>query len=214
VNTNLIEYYKDRAQEYEKVYTKPERQHDLLKAELVLQDVFKGKDVFEIACGTGYWTERIAKTAHQVQATDINDTVLNIARLKTYSPAEVNFRKEDIFQLSAGRHCQSLFGGFIWSHIKMQDLEHFLKIIHDQVIKGATVVMMDNNYVAGSNLPITEWDDKGNSYQTRKLDNGSSYKVVKNFPDRELIDKVLEGRAEKIELISLEYYWILKYVSV
>jgi hypothetical protein len=53
MNSNIVSYYRHRANEYEKIYSKPERQNDLLQAAHILQDVFRDKNVFEIACGTG-----------------------------------------------------------------------------------------------------------------------------------------------------------------
>ncbi|MES2780773.1 MAG: hypothetical protein V4651_12845 [Bacteroidota bacterium] len=57
MNTDLVSYYHQRAKEYEKLYAKPERQEDLKEIATVLQGIFINKNVFEISCGTGYWTE-------------------------------------------------------------------------------------------------------------------------------------------------------------
>jgi hypothetical protein len=40
MNSDIVSYYKDRAAEYEKIYSKPERKSDLLFAEQILQDTF------------------------------------------------------------------------------------------------------------------------------------------------------------------------------
>ena len=60
MNTDLIKYYKKRGKEYENIYLKPERQNDILKASIILQDIFTDKNIFEIVCGKGYWTEKIS----------------------------------------------------------------------------------------------------------------------------------------------------------
>ena len=80
MNSDIVSYYRDRAKEYEKIYSKPERQSDLLLAEQILKDTFAYKDVFEIACGTGYWTQKISATAKNILATDINNTVIEVAK--------------------------------------------------------------------------------------------------------------------------------------
>ncbi|MDQ2720223.1 MAG: class I SAM-dependent methyltransferase [Bacteroidota bacterium] len=211
MNSDMVSYYKDRAKEYERIYSKPERQKDLLLAGQLLQDIFCGKEVFEIACGTGYWTEKISKTAHSILATDINDTVIEVAKSKEYSPALVNFQIADIFNMTKIIKHDSLFGGFIWSHIKLQDLNNFIDITNRLVKGDGTIVFMDNNYVEGSNLPITETDNLGNTYQTRKLDNGTTHKVLKNFPTKNFIQQLLADKLNNIDFISLQYYWILKY---
>lgn len=211
MNADIIQYYKDRAKEYEKVYSKPERQDDLLIAGQTLQEMFAGKDVFEIACGTGYWTVKIAATAKSILATDINDAVIDIAKSKKYFSDKVNFQTADIFSMTAKTMYESLFGGFIWSHIKIQDLHTFIDIANRLADHGGPIVFMDNKYVEGSNLPVTDKDEFGNTYQTRILENGTKHKVLKNFPEEDFIRQLLKDKATDIEFINLQYYWILKY---
>ena len=211
MNSDIHSYYKDRAKEYERIYSKPERQNDLRLAGQILQDIFAGKRVFEIACGTGYWTEIISKTAHSILATDINDTVIEVVKLKNYSPATVDFEIADVFNLQNMTRQESLFGGFIWSHIRLQDLNTFIAIANSCIENGGTVVFMDNKYVEGSNLPVTETDNFGNTYQTRTLENGTTHKVLKNFPSESFIIELLADKASDLNYINLQYYWILKY---
>lgn len=181
----------------------------MLQATEILQQIFDNKDIFEIACGTGYWTERIAKTAKTILATDINDTVIEVAKSKTYSPAEVTFQKADIFKLPGDTKYESVFGGFIWSHIKVEEINGFLDQLHKRMVKGGTAVFIDNTYVEGSNLPITDIDNRGNTFQTRQLESGSTHKVLKNFPTEKFIRQILKDKASDINIIKLEYYWIL-----
>lgn len=210
MNQDLISYYKDRAKEYEKIYLKPERQEELQKATPVLQSIFSKKEVLEIACGTGYWTERIADTATSVHATDINNSVVEIAKSKRYKN-RVTFEIADLYNFSSGKKYESLFGGFIWSHIPLQDLDRFIDNVKKQVVSGGTIVFMDNNYVEGSNHPVTKTDEHGNTYQTRQLENGTSHLVLKNFPGREFFVERLSGIATEINFINLSYYWIAEF---
>lgn len=214
MNTDIISYYKDRAAEYEKIYTLPERQNDLLLAGQILRDALADKDVLEIACGTGYWTQKIASTAKKILAVDINDTVIELAKLKNYSPAKVAFQTADMFDLPNINKHGSLFGGFIWSHIKLQDLNDFIEMANSLVKNGGTIVFMDNNYVEGSSLPLAEKDDSGNTYQTRVLENRTTHKVLKNFPTEVFIRQLLTNKASDINFINLQYYWILKYKNI
>lgn len=214
MDPDIISYYKERAAEYEKIYAKPERQADLLQATKILQTIFSGNQVLEIACGTGYWTEKVAMTARTILATDINDSVIEIAKTKHYSPAAVSFQTADLYHFPNTLRHESLFAGFIWSHIKLQELAHFIDTVNSLVEKEGTVVFMDNNYVDGSNLPITHRDEQGNTYQTRLLENGTVYQVIKNFPTESFIRNILVDKASEIEFIHLPYYWILKYKPV
>lgn len=214
MNTDMVSYYKERANEYEKIYARPERQHDLLLARQILQEAFRDKEVLEIACGTGYWTKIISKTADSILATDINDAVINLAKSKAYFTSKIKFQLADIFNLPGTTKHESLFGGFIWSHIKLQELVRFIDTINHQVKPGSDIILMDNNFVEGSNLPLTDMDNFGNTYQTRQLENGTMYQVLKNFPTEDFIKQLLTDKAKNIEFINLEYYWILKYKTI
>jgi len=211
MNTDLIRYYKDRAKEYENIYLKPERQDEIKTATTLLQNLFAGKTVFEIACGTGFWTEKIAGTATSILATDINKSVIEIAEQKSYPKNNVTFDLADIFDLSIKTRYESLFGGFIWSHIKLQDLDKFLDAVNNSILPGGTVVFMDNNFVEGNSHPITNSDQEGNTFQTRKLANGTTHLVLKNFPTERFLRKKLAGIGTDLKFINLKYYWVLVY---
>lgn len=209
MNADMVFYYQERAKEYEKIYDKPERQHDLNEAKKLLEKIFFGKEVLELACGTGYWTEKIAATAKEILATDINNSVIEIAKSRTYTSAKVKFETSDIYKLNNNVKHESLFAGFIWSHIKLQELERFIITVNNLVKHGGTIVLMDNNFVEGSSTLISETDDFGNTYQIRKLEDGTMHKILKNFPDEDFIKYQLKNKATNIKFINLKYYWIL-----
>jgi ubiquinone/menaquinone biosynthesis C-methylase UbiE len=81
----MTAYYARRAAEYERVYTGPRWQDDLARLRPRVTELFAGRRVFEVACGTGYWTHVAAERARAVHATDLNDDTLAIARAKSYT---------------------------------------------------------------------------------------------------------------------------------
>lgn len=210
MNENLISYYDARAKEYEKVYLNPNEQEDLRKATKIFQDLFARKTVLEIACGTGYWTERIAKTATSLFATDINESVIEIA--KERQKENITFAVADMFDFSPEEKFDAVFGGFIWSHILLQDLEKVIEQVKSFLKPDGTIVFIDGNSVAGTNHDlknISKTDELGNTFQTRKLENGTSHLVLKNFPTKEFLSRKLSRIATEIQFIELEYYWIV-----
>ena len=80
-------YYSERAHEYEKVYFRndPIRQEEQTLIQQKLQKLFTNQSILEVACGTGYWTQFIAKTAKHITAIDYSNEVLNIANQKIFS---------------------------------------------------------------------------------------------------------------------------------
>ena len=95
----LAAYYAARAAEYEQVYGKPERQTDLTRLKQLIASYFIERDVLEIACGTGYWTQSIAPVARKVTAIDINSETLAIARSKRLAAERISFEVVDVQHL-------------------------------------------------------------------------------------------------------------------
>ena len=230
IEASMAGYYAGRANEYERIYQKPERQADLQRLHRFVGDTFAGKDVLEVACGTGYWTEILARCAASVVATDINDEVLAIARAKDMGRGtldvgrKVTFRKEDAYAPSpalpptpssspASRQFNAGLSAFWWSHIRKSRLREFLRGFHRVLSPGARVVFMDNAYVEGSSTPVSRTDEQGDTYQIRRLDDGSVHEVLKNFPSEPELRAVVEGLASDVRVEFLEYYWILSYQS-
>jgi 2-polyprenyl-3-methyl-5-hydroxy-6-metoxy-1,4-benzoquinol methylase len=209
VKTDLVAYYRERAKEYEDIYLKPERQDSISKASDILKLLFKDKSVLELACGTGFWTERIAEVATSIHATDINNAVIEIARGKKYY-GEVFFEIADLYRIN-GKKFDSLFAGFIWSHIKLEELDVFIEAVNEKVEKDGLVMLMDNKYVEGSNHPVFKTDATGNTFQKRNLKDGSEHLVLKNFPTEKFLFEKLNKRAFNFKYFDLEYYWLVCY---
>ncbi len=211
---DLLTYYEKRAKEYELIYQKPERQSDLTQLHDYLKTAFENKKVLEIACGTGYWTKTIAETCSFILATDINASVLAIAKTKNYDSGLVEFEELDFWLLENENNTyDSVFGGFIWSHILKKNLPRFLTILQNQLIANGELIFIDNKYVEGSNTPIARTDADGNTYQIRKLENGTEYEVLKNFPTMDEVKDLIRDMNLEMKWMELDYYWILKLIE-
>ena len=208
----LARYYAQRAPEYERIYQKPERQADLRLLEKFVGQAFAGRCVLEIACGTGWWTQILSHTARSVLAADINDEVLAIARTKPFGDAKVSFQRADAFQLHllTGEFDAAL-AVFWWSHLKPAGLEQFLNALHQRLEPGSLVVFMDNQFVLGNSTPLSHRDEEGNTYQLRRLDNGSTTEVLKNFPTDAQIIQTLGSRAVELTIQRHQYFWTIRY---
>ncbi len=208
----MEQYYSKRAAEYEQIYQKPERQHELEWLRGRIPAIFRDRTVLEVACGTGYWTQYIARTAAKVHACDINDSVLEIAREKPIPKGRVNFFKADAVSLEgvpAG--CDAAFAGFWWSHVKKSELAKFVQNLASKLEPGAVVAILDNQYAEGSSTAISRRDAEGNSYQLRHLANGEQHEVLKNFPTADELREAVRPVAREAHLESLTYYWLLVF---
>lgn len=210
--TTLIDYYAKRAAEYESIYARPERQADLQMIVDFLSGAFSGEQVLEIACGTGYWTRFIARSAKAIFATDYNWEVIELARQKDFRTCRVQFAQADAYQLDSipGGHTMG-FHGFWWSHIPLRKIDEFLAVFHARLTTAARVVMIDNAYVEGSSTPISKQDEEGNTYQIRRLKDGSEHEVLKNFPSEMQLRELLSAYSTEIHTRFLQYFWIAEY---
>ena len=215
--SNLLEYYSRRAREFERVYEKPERQRDLGRLARSVEAEVSGHDVLEVACGTGYWTERYAHAARSVLALDASAEALAIAESKTYPPRRVRFARGDAYALADDVAVESTapfaaVAAFWWSHVPKERLSTFLRSLHRCLSPGAVVWMCDNRYVEASSTPISHTDAAGNTYQRRRLSDGSEHVVLKNFPTASELRASVSGAASEVQVEQLEYYWVLRYV--
>jgi 2-polyprenyl-3-methyl-5-hydroxy-6-metoxy-1,4-benzoquinol methylase len=206
-------YYAKRAFEYENIYLKSERQEYIKESIILLRKYFNHKNILEIACGTGFWTEAISEVSTNILATDLNNEVLEIAKTKKYN-CKVDFIQDDSYELNKiTEKYDSLFAGFWFSHIPKSRINEFLENMHKKLNNNATVVFMDNLYVEGSSTSISRFDTGGNSYQIRKLKDNSRHEVLKNFYGENSLKDCFKNYGKEIQVHQLKYYWIVKYIK-
>jgi demethylmenaquinone methyltransferase/2-methoxy-6-polyprenyl-1,4-benzoquinol methylase len=210
MTATLHDYYSRRAQTYERVYEKPERQEDLAALSGALQERLSGAELLEIACGTGYWTERLAPAVRSLLGVDFSADVLEIAQKKNIP--RVRFLQDDAYSLARVKGFFTAgFAGFWWSHVPKSKLRAFLERLHAKLAPEAKIVFIDNCYVEGNSHPLTRRDAEGNSYQRRALPDGTQHEVLKNFPTDDELTKAVAPFSSALEIKRFSYYWLLEY---
>ncbi|TET46241.1 hypothetical protein E3J62_04735 [candidate division TA06 bacterium] len=66
-------YYDLRAEEYEEIYLRddPVRQSEQAAIATAMKETLSDRRVLEVACGTGFWTEIVARVCEYVVAIDM-----------------------------------------------------------------------------------------------------------------------------------------------
>lgn len=207
----MVAYYARRAREYESVYAKPERQEELaaLQARAVL--CLTDRAVLELACGTGYWTVVVAAKARTVRAYDLSEEVLAVARAKGLDPNRVDFAVGDAYAPPDATDCDAGLAAFWWSHVPRTRLQAFVQGFHRSLPRGATMVFLDNVHAEGSSTPVSRRDEAGDTWQRRRLGDGTLHEVLKNFPTAAEIRDVLGGLADGLQVEFGRYYWLATY---
>ena len=218
MSVSMQTYYAARASEYDAIYRKPERQADLRAMEAWLPARFERAHVLEIACGTGYWTRFIAPAAASVLGIDAAPETLQIAEARLAEvpivASRVRFQVGDAYALPASEpKCDAAFAGFWFSHIPGARVREFLAGLSAVLAPGATVVLIDNLFVEGSSTPVSEHDSEGNTYQARRLADGSVHRVLKNFPTEAELRALAAGAGTNVSYQAWPYYWALQYTT-
>lgn len=216
----LQAYYAARAAEYEQVYAKPERQAELRALEAALPGLFAGRRVLELACGTGWWTLHGAREAAFWLATDLNRETTAIARAKP-QPAVVRFATVDALTLAelgpqpVGGGFDAAFAGFWWSHVPRAQLSAWRDTWLARLQPGARVLLLDNRYVPGSSTPLSAPDTAGDTWQQRRLADGSTHRVLKNFPREGELEAWAEPWAREWRwhdgALGLVHFWAFEF---
>jgi demethylmenaquinone methyltransferase/2-methoxy-6-polyprenyl-1,4-benzoquinol methylase len=171
--------------------------------------LFAGRRVLEVACGTGHWTQFLAPVAAGLVGIDAAEETLHIARARVGND-NVRFLLGDAYDLPSDLGVfDAAFAGFWYSHVPMARQREFLGGLAARLSPGARLVMLDNRQIEGSSTPISEHDADGNTYQQRRLDDGSTHRVLKNFPSEAQLRAAVEGFADEFELKLFPCYWAL-----
>ena len=205
----MIRYYAERAAEYERVYAQPAWQGDLPLVRQRVLETFPGRRVFEVACGTGYWTALVAQVAHSVHGEDVNAETLALARARRYA-APVTLGRADAYAPGA-RDFDAGLAALWLSHVDLGRMDEFLAAFHSRLDPGAAVLMFDERGTPGRRAISTRTDAAGNRYEKRRISAGREFEIVKNFFDGDTLTRRLAPHGTNFAFEELERFWIVRY---
>jgi demethylmenaquinone methyltransferase/2-methoxy-6-polyprenyl-1,4-benzoquinol methylase len=200
----VADYYAARAPEYHETTGYGVERVDKGYAQLkeLYQKAFRGHDVLEIACGTGYWTEAVAQVARSVLATDIHPELVEMTRQRLISLDNVRCRVADAYSLeTVTERFSAAFAQYWWSHIPRAMRKPFLQTLHAKLLPGALVMFTDNIEYQGASVK-RRVDECGDIYEERLLRDGSRFETIKNFVNKSEFVDLLAGVVEDLEYIE------------
>lgn len=146
-------------------------------------------ECLELACGTGLWTECLAKGASSLTAVDAAPEAIEINRTKTGD--SIQFEVADLFEWQPSRRYDFVFFGFWLSHIPLDRFDRFWKMVHMALKQDGKVFFVDSLQIQDSTArDHIDIDDSGTV--ERKLNDGRSFTIVKVFHDPAQLKKQLE----------------------
>ena len=153
----------------------------------------------------------MAPQAASILATDAAEETLEIAKRRG-DTKKVEFCLADAYALPDPKEpFDGAFAGFWISHVPLQRLRPFLDGLHARLAPESVVLFLDNLFVEGNSTPIVERDGEGNTYQLRKLRDGTFHRVLKNFSSEADLENMIEGIGTNPQYRQFTYYWAFQY---
>jgi protein-L-isoaspartate O-methyltransferase len=178
----VTRYYAARADVYDETAGYFDRDAEALREPLKdrYRELFKGKNVLEVACGSGYWTRVLGEVAASVFAFDINQEILPKAVERCRDLPNVTFRIADAYTfLGVPTGFDAAVAVWWYSHVPKANLSQFLRALRGVLAPGALVMFNDQ-------LPyepaVRTTDRHGDTREERTLPDGRRFSVIKNFP--------------------------------
>ncbi len=211
-STDTKDYYRRRALSYEAIYHRPDpirlaEQEELAKT---IRAFCTGKDVLEVAAGTGWWSVQAASTAQHLTLTDAVAETLAIAQTKPFPPDNVTFQIADAFDLAAlGQRFEAIISFFFLSHVSHAERPRFLQSLRAALKPGGTLMLADNVWVPGLGGDLITPPGSADTYKRRTLPDGSEELVLKNYDTRQTLQKLLAPLAinDSFRFEAKQHFW-------
>ena len=196
-----IRYYRQRAPEYDEWFHRQGRfDHGPAHTRLWRQEIAAVREtldrlkpsgrMLELACGTGLWTQRLARYDGVVTAIDTSPEVLALNRARVRS-ADVRYRQCDIFTWEPDETYDFVFFGFWLSHVPPSRFAAFWDLVRQALAPGGTVFLVDNRYHPDSSARNHSVRPEQMT-QRRELNDGRTFEIVKLFYEPEGLAALLE----------------------
>jgi 2-polyprenyl-3-methyl-5-hydroxy-6-metoxy-1,4-benzoquinol methylase len=188
VLSDQVAYYRRRAGEYD-----PTAYGDVAAARAriarLVAEMRPTGHVLEIACGTGLWTQALAGLADTVTAIDAAPEMVEIARGRVRS-ANVSFEVADVLSWDTDARFDVIFFSAWLSHVPTSRFERFWQLLRGLLAEDGRVLFIDEHVDERQKEAYVPGRDE---IVERRLRDGSTYRVIKNFVDPDRLERRLRG---------------------
>ncbi|HEX2202142.1 MAG TPA: class I SAM-dependent methyltransferase [Longimicrobium sp.] len=221
-DTRILEeqkaYYRARAGEYDEWFLRAGRYDrgpeframwnaEVEEVRRALEELRPAGKVLELACGTGWWTERLVPWAGSLTLVDASAEVLALNRARV-GDAGVRRIQADLFAWTPDGAYDVVFFSFWLSHVPEERFEAFWGMVRSALAPGGRVFFVDSlrtelstatdHRLAGPGDPVTE----------RKLNDGRRYRVVKVFHDPAELEARLAALGWRASVRATEHFFL------
>lgn len=135
--------------------------------DIVLSKVKPSRDLLELACGAGRWTEKLCQLSGEVVAVDSSPNLLDLSR-ERLSGKNVKLIQANIFSWPTLGTFDAVFFAFWLSHVPQQLFDEFWAYIRGLLRPEGQVVFVDS-----------AWTGIGGGGDRRRTPDGRTYEIIK-----------------------------------
>jgi ubiquinone/menaquinone biosynthesis C-methylase UbiE len=189
-----LAYYQARAPEYDEWWRRVGRYYrgpdvtsrwtaEVAELEAALDRFAPRGSVLELACGTGWWTERLARRADRLTCVDASPEVvaLNRRRLLDAGLPTPAYVEADLFAWTPSARFDVVFFSFWLSHVPPERFQSFWATVAEVLAPGGRVFFIDSLAEETSTACDHRLPRVGDVVQERRLSDGRTFRVVKLF---------------------------------
>ena len=214
-----IDYYRARAGEYDQWFYRQGRYDHgpelnarwFAEAQHVTEalDSFQPTgSVLELACGTGIWTERLARHASELTAVDASSEVLALNRQRLPS-ARVAYVQTDLFTWEPPPGSfDVIFFGFWLSHVPPDQFEPFWDKVCRALRPRGRFFLVDSLRAQTGTSPDQRLSDPTATTLTRRLNDGREFQIYKLFYEPDALQARLERLGWKATVSHTDHYFL------
>ena len=211
-------YYRARAPEYDEWWQRRGRfyrgeeqllewQRQVAVVDQALTSFGAGGSVLELAGGTGWWTQRLARTADRLTVVDSSPEVLALNRERV-GRTDVSYVVADLFDWQADSHYDVVFFSFWLSHVPRARFGEFWSIVRSCLAPSGRAFLIDNR---NDPLPDTTTKDPfvvryENDLHLRRLTDGSRYRVVSVMYEPDELQSLIVAQGWSARIDSTRWF--------
>jgi len=186
-----IQYYKDRASEYDEWFLRQGRYDrgpdfknkwfkEVIKIKEALRSAKPEGSILELACGTGLWTECLLPFASQLTAVDISEEMIRLNKERLNASC-VTYYLANIFDWKSDETFDFIFFSFWLSHVPPDVFNSFWDSVRSYLRPSGRVFFIDSLYEPSSTALDHTYPKKSSITAKRRLNDGREYEIIKIF---------------------------------
>jgi demethylmenaquinone methyltransferase/2-methoxy-6-polyprenyl-1,4-benzoquinol methylase len=164
-------------------------------------------DILELAPGTGIWTEQLLPNVSTITAVDASEEMIEINRAKVGSE-RVSYVLGDLFNWQPMRTYDVVFFGFWLSHVPVERLDSFLRMVAMALKPGGKVFFVDSRREASSTAANHILPEEQEQTMVRKLNDGREYQIVKIFYEPAWLEQRFAAAGLQVSVKETPTYFI------